>query len=111
MGMNGSENRHSSGGNGGGGKRRTRSRRHADLTPFAQRLTPNEVVQHWFRRGTEYAEQFHEDHPTFPSAGPDGLYLLSQVQIWFENYHGMKVEIRSSASEHDEAMRAALGQR
>jgi hypothetical protein len=63
-------------------------RRHADMSTFTRRLTPAEVAKHWFRRGADYAKQIHGDHPDFPKAGPDGLYLLKSVEDWFDRFHG-----------------------
>lgn len=62
--------------------------RRTNLTPFARRLTPAEVAQHWFRRAPEYAKTMHADYPTFPKAAPDGLYLLADVEAWFDRLHG-----------------------
>lgn len=86
-------------------------RRAANLTPFARRLTPAEVAQHWFRRGAEYARDMRDDHPTFPRPAPDGLYLLADVEAWFDRLHGHSKPNRSTREERDEAMRAANGER
>lgn len=67
---------------------------------LSRRLTPAEVVQHWFRRGAAYAETMHAEHPNFPPAGPDGLYLAAQVAAWFDKWHGVRV---SSIEPDDEA--------
>lgn len=61
---------------------------------LSRRLTPAEVAQHWFRRGAAYAvDQLHVDHPDFPKAGPDGLYLAAQVAAWFDKWHGVRVPL------------------
>lgn len=86
-------------------------RRHAKLTPFARRLTPIEVAQHWFRRGTDYAQQMHLDHPGFPDPGPDGLYLLSQVEAFFDRLHGKLQPFLVPDEEAEEMLRAARGHR
>jgi hypothetical protein len=89
----------------------TRKKRQAVLTPHAQRLTPAEVAQHWFRKGADFSTEIHEHYPTFPEPGPDGLFLLSQVKGWFDEFHGKKqVGFHSFQRESDQAMRAALGQ-
>lgn len=67
---------------------------------LSRRLTPAEVAQHWFRRGTSYAEQLRADHPDFPKPGPDGLYLASDVVAWFDKWHDVRV---SSPGTDDEA--------
>jgi hypothetical protein len=66
--------------------------RRSALSPLSCRLTPTEVAQLWFRRGTDYAEKLHSEHPTFPQPGPDGLYLAAQVSAWFDNWHGAKAK-------------------
>jgi hypothetical protein len=86
--------------------------RRAKLTPHSRRLTPMEVSQHWFRRGRDFAPQIHDNFPEFPQPGPDGLYLLSQVEGFFDRFHGVKaMDFETTADEHAQAMRAALGQR
>lgn len=85
--------------------------RHAKLTPFARRVTPVEVAQHWFRRGADFSPKIHATYPDFPKAGPDGLFLLTHIETWFDRLHGRKQSpIASNESEEGEAMRAANGQ-
>jgi hypothetical protein len=88
-----------------------RSIRHAAITPHARRLTPSEVAQHWFRRGRDFVPVIHSVYPNFPKPAPDGLYLLKQVEGWFDRLHGMEAGARSvtPAEENEEAMRAARG--
>jgi len=83
--------------------------RRARLTVHSRRLTPTEVSQLWFRRGEDYA--FREAYPDFPAPGPDGLFLLSAVETWFDRFHGRKQLSPVTTEEEDEAMRAASGQR
>lgn len=83
--------------------------RHARLTAFSRRLTPAEIRRDWFRRGQDY--DWRQDHPTFPQAGPDGLFLLSSVEAWFDAFHGRRqLSIVPAENEEEAAMRAALGQ-
>jgi hypothetical protein len=85
-------------------------KRHAKLTVYARRLTPAEVAQHWFRRGADFAKDIHATYPDFPKPGPDGLYLLSQVETWFDRLHGRtQISLVPAEDEEDAAMRAALG--
>jgi hypothetical protein len=87
-------------------------RRHATLTVHARRLTPTEVARDWFRRGADFAKEIHTTYPDFPSAASDGLYMISQVELWFERFHGIKsISFEPTANEQAEAMRAAHGQR
>ena len=87
------------------------SRRPA-LTLHTRRITPVEVAQLWFRRGAAYTNQIRIDHPDFPMPGPDGLFLLSQVEAWFDQFHGRKQpSLVPPEREEEEAMRAASGQR
>jgi hypothetical protein len=91
-------------------KRQTppKSSRHSKLTPHSRRLTPLEVTQHWFRRGRDFV--IYDTFPDFPQPGPDGLYLLSQVEDFFGRIHGMATaDTETSAQEEAKAMRAALG--
>jgi len=85
----------------------TRARRHADLTAFAQRLTPAEVAQHWFRCGRAFASDIHAKHPDFPRPGPDGLYLTDQVRIWFDAWHGRRQNFASECTDEEEALEIA----
>lgn len=86
--------------------------RRATLTVFSRRLLPAEVAQHWFRRGKDYAADIHKDHPDFPKPCPDGLFLLSQVERWFDRLHGNAQPSRVPANrEEEEAMLAANGRR
>lgn len=86
--------------------------RRASLTVHARRITPSEIAQHWFRRGTDFARQIHTEYPDFPQAGPDGLFLLSHVEGWFARFHGLR-QVETTTPEHEEetAMQAALGKR
>lgn len=87
-------------------------KRHAALTLHARRLTPAEVAQHWFRRAAAYAHEIHSDHPSFPKPGPDGLYLLSQVEAWFDRVHGRsQISAVRNADEEAEIMRLMSGKR
>ena len=82
--------------------------RRADLTTFSRRLTPREVAQHWFRRGCDY--EFRIVYPDFPKPGPDGLFLLTAVEGWFDRFHGQRQPPSDVLKdEEEEAMRAALG--
>ena len=85
-------------------------RRHANLTAHARRLTPVEVAQHWFRRGADFAKDLYSAYPDFPKPAPDGLYLLSQVEAWFDRLHGRKQAFALPQQDTDAAMRAANGQ-
>lgn len=86
--------------------------RTAALTTHTKRLTPTEVAQLWFRRGAAFAERILHEYPTFPKPGPDGLFLLSAVEEWFDTFHGnTKIAVLTPQQERAEAMRAALGQR
>ncbi len=86
-------------------------RRKANLTPLSRRVTPREVAQLWFRRGADFAVEIRVEYPDFPLPGPDGLFLLAQVEAWFDRFHG-QVSMTGPAPRHEEeaAMRAALGQ-
>ena len=87
-----------------------RAVRRAKLTPHARRLTPLEVAQHWFRRGRDFAPLIHDTHPNFPQPGPDGLYLLRQVEAYFDRLHGEAgISLKTLADEQADAMRAARG--
>lgn len=81
--------------------------RRATLTVHARRLTPAEVAQHWFRRGTDF--DFRKTYPDFPAPGPDGLFLLSAVEGWFDRFHGRKHVLPVTTEEEEIAMRAASG--
>lgn len=84
--------------------------RHAKLSIHSRRLTPVEVAQLWFRRGGEFGDRIHEDYPDFPNPGPDGLYLLSSVEGWFDRFHGIKRgNDPTLEAEQEAAMHAALG--
>ena len=84
--------------------------RRAKLTQHARRLTPKEVAQNWFRRGRDFAQRIHEAYPNFPQPAPDGLYLLSNVEAFFDGFHGVSgIDSVTPAGEHAEAMRAARG--
>ena len=85
--------------------------RHANLTPHARRLTPVEVAQNWFRRGSDFAKSIHDTYADFPRPGPDGLYLLSQVEAWFDRLHGLKQPFTLPHEDEEAAMRAAHGSR
>lgn len=86
--------------------------RRAALNPLSRRLTPKEVAQLWFRRGEDFAEIIHQTYPNFPNPGPDGLFLLSSVEAWFDRFHGRPQPSASSRErEEEEAMRAASGAR
>jgi hypothetical protein len=87
----------------------SRLKRHAALTTHARRLTPVEVAQHWFRRSTDFAKQIHEAFPTFPQAGPDGLFLLSHVEAWFDRFHGNKQRDPGPVREEQELRRVING--
>jgi hypothetical protein len=80
------------------------SRRPA-LSNYSQRLTPAEVARNWFRRGPDYMAKVPAD---FPKPGPDGLFLLSQVEAWFDRFHGIKQRPEQNGEE-DAIMRAARG--
>jgi hypothetical protein len=83
-------------------------KRHSNLTTFSRRLTPREVAQHWFRRGADF--DVRVSYPDFPKPGPDGLFLLSAVEEWFDRFHGHRQLSRDpSMDEEEEAMRAARG--
>lgn len=87
-------------------------KRRSTLTVHSRRLTPAEVAQLWFRRGADFTDSIHSEHPDFPQAGPDGLYLLSQVEAWFARWHRAgPVQTTSLDHEEDEAMRVAGGGR
>lgn len=81
--------------------------RRAVLHPLSERLTPAEVAQLWFRRAAEFAGQIHGVHPDFPKAGPDGLYLRTQVKAWFDRWHGIRQNAPCEADAEEEAMRIA----
>lgn len=81
--------------------------RMASLTPLSQRLTPVEVARLWFRRGPDFAGKIRNTHPDFPKPGPDGLFLLTQVEAWFDRWHG-RPQGRPDSEEED-AMQAARG--
>jgi hypothetical protein len=86
--------------------------RRATLTLHTRRITPVEVAQLWFRRGSAYANQMRIDHADFPAPGPDGLFLLSAVEGWFDRFHGRKQpSLVPPEQEEEEAMRAASGER
>jgi hypothetical protein len=88
--------------------------RRATLTIHSQRLTPVEIARLWFRRGADFADLIHATHPDFPKAGPDGLFLLSQVQGWFDRFHGVsqKKGVHDTTGEEEDFMRqAAYGTR
>jgi hypothetical protein len=88
------------------------TKRRATLTVHARRLTGAEIAQHWFRRGQEYKDQIRKEYPDFPQAGPDGLFLLSAVEAWFDRFHGRKQPVLvAPEDEEEEAMRAASGKR
>lgn len=93
-----------------GAANRLRVSRHNKLTPLARRLTPMEIAQHWFRRGRDFASQIHDTFADFPKPAPDGLYLLSQVEDFFNRFHSAnETRIETAADEQAQAMRAALG--
>jgi hypothetical protein len=82
--------------------------RHSSQTEFSRRLTPREIAQQWFRRGADYA--FLREYRDFPKPGPDGLFLLSAVEAWFDRFHGNCQPSRTpEKDEEEEAMRAARG--
>lgn len=86
--------------------------RRATLSAYSQRLTPVEVARLWFRRGADYSGQIHADHPDFPKAAQDGLFLLSHVEGWFARFHGTGQPLRETPEgEEEEAMRVARGRR
>ncbi len=86
--------------------------RRATLTVHSRRLTPVEIAQNWFRRGADFAGDIHSQHPDFPRPGPDGLFLLSQVERWFDRFHGTaQPSLVTHETEEDEAMKAASGKR
>jgi hypothetical protein len=86
--------------------------RHAKFSVYARRLTPAEVAQFWFRRGIEFSKEIDETYPDFPKPGPDGLFLLSQVEAWFDRFHGKsQISLVPAEDEEEAAMRAARGQR
>lgn len=85
--------------------------RRSKLTVHSRRLTPTEVAQLWFRRGEDFAREIHDTHADFPQPGPDGLFLLSAVEAWFDHFHGRHQLAAVPDNEGDEAMRAALGRR
>lgn len=77
---------------------------------YCQRLTRTEVAGLWFRRGEGFDIQLA--HPDFPKPAPDGLYLRSQVEGWFDRLHGVESHARATAAaEEQDAMRAARGDR
>ena len=83
-------------------------KRHSNLTTFSRRLTPREVAQHWFRKGADF--DFRSTHHDFPKPGPDGLFLLSAVETWFDRFHGYRQPSSDPAKDEEEqAMRAARG--
>jgi hypothetical protein len=62
----------------------------ADLSSLSERLTGGEIARLWFRRASAFALEIHADHPDFPKAGPDGLYLREAVKEWFDRWHGRR---------------------
>lgn len=85
-----------------------RMRRHAALTPMCKRLTPIEVAQLWFRRGADYAAEIPRTYLDFPRPGPDGLYLLTEIEAWFDRWHGRRQTSEASRSgEEDKALEIA----
>lgn len=85
-------------------------KRHAKFTVYARRLTPVEVAQFWFRRGAEFAREIWSEYPDFPRPGPDGLFLLSQVEAWFARFHGLaQIVPLARVDEEAAAMRVARG--
>ena len=83
------------------------SRRRSDLTHYSRRLSPTEVAAHWFRRGNDFGRVIHEFHPDFPRAAPDGLYLLDDVKLWFDQFHGKRQTLPISKEAEAEALRIA----
>lgn len=86
-------------------------KRHSTFTPYAKRLTPTEVAAFWFRRGPDFSRQIPMEYPNFPLPGPDGLFLLSEVETWFDQFHGKRqaVHRRSTVDEEEDALRIARG--
>ena len=88
--------------------------RRSVLCIHSQRLTPVEVARLWFRRGADYVDTIHVTYPDFPKPGPDGLFLLSQVQGWFDRFHGVSQKKGShdiTGEEEDFMRQAANGKR
>jgi hypothetical protein len=84
--------------------------RRANLTQHARRLTPIEVAQNWFRRGRDFAQRIHDTYPNFPEPAPDGLFLVSDVEAFFDWFHGVSgIGSVTPVREQAEAMRAARG--
>lgn len=86
-------------------------KRHAALTAFARRLTPAEVAKHWFRRGEEFGREIRDAHPDFPAPGPDGLYLIDDVEAWFDRWHGKRHAHAPLHEAEEEALNIARGRR
>lgn len=89
-----------------------RRQRKSKLSEHSKRLTPVEVVSHWFRRGKDFVAKIHLEFPDFPAPAPDGLYLLSAVAAWFARFHGINSAVGAYESlehEKNEALRAARG--
>jgi len=83
--------------------------RRATLTVHSRRLTPAEVCRLWFRRGTDFADKINTEYPDFPKPGPDGLFLLSAVEGWFDRFHGKKQRDLASNDEGEEIARVIRG--
>jgi hypothetical protein len=82
--------------------------RRSKLTPNSKRITPPEVAQNWFRRGTDF--DFRSAYPDFPKPAPDGLILLAAVEAWFDRLHCVRqLSSDPSKDEEEEAMKAARG--
>jgi hypothetical protein len=92
------------------GRFRQRRLKRSPLSPLSKRLAADEVALVWFRRQPHYGQEIRRHHPDFPRPGPDGLYLASEVETWFDRWHGR----RPQGAQHDrdaeeQALRAALG--
>lgn len=89
-----------------------RARRRANLTILSRRLTPAEVAQLWFRRAADFGDEIAKTYPDFPKPGPDGLFLLSQIESWFDRFHGRShISLVPPVAEEEAALRAARGER